>query len=1273
MRVQSRLRGGAGLARLTSEDMDMNRMDNLTPSASLLPLSLRRGGRGVRLFILFLIFSPLYANNVNPDGSYSTAVDIVVPPGTNNVQPKLSLAYNSNGANGILGVGWSLQGIPMLGRINNGHGVNYDGHDTYAGPAGKLVDISGSRTLFHTEIESYTNYVPAYGTCGAPANEPCSFTVKDASGLTMEFGVTENSRAVAIGRNWAVRIWALNKVSDSNGNFFTIQYAQDLVGGEIYPEKIIYTQSIHGGISRFRVIEFTYDTHRTDHYLSYPSGSPVETKWRMTGIIVRTNVLDWWGYQVPFTGDLVRRYALTYASGATTSRSILTSIQEFGSDNVSYLPAKTFTYRDGSSGLVANYNNAPIGYDRVFAGDCNGDGEADLMLVALRVKVAGKVTGDWYSCYLSNGTVFSTQLAVQVETGFHPLIGDFNGDGKTDFAAYAENGKAYIIQSTGTALIPYPQSNLPPGYNQIHAAGDCNGDGKADLMMVASNGDHTCLISNGTQFVAQWYAGIGLGYQSVLGDFNGDGRMDFGAYHEHGFAYIILATGSSLTAYGYGNMPQINQPLVFAGDCNGDGKTDLMISANRGISATYYNCLISNGTQFVAQYSTEIGFGYRTIVGDFNGDGKTDFAAYADSGHSYIISATGTGLIANYNPAPAGYTPFFAGDCNGDGLQDLMIVSTTGDSSQKGYHVCYLSNGTIFSNSISVKIGEGYDTTIGSGPGKTEFLVYAHNGHSYSIKVPGRYPDLMESTGNGMGGGITLEYTPSTNHPGAILVSAPDYPFAINNAPQLLVTRMTTTDGRDGSYPTTYQYHNNMRYNGTVDVRRSLGFEWVKTTRPDGSYGYVYFNQSNVDLAAMPMRETQFDPNGQLVSEITNTMTTMNPHPATKLTLVPQKRMVTYENGVAVFDSTTNTQYDSYGFATVKTTTIAGFTPQVESLVYAHDLANNVLGRITEKVLYSGSLGGAKLGHEKTIYNGNGAICAQPTQITLICQKQVWLDKTKNGAADRFITTSYTHTIYGTTASTTDALGHTMSFEYESEYQTFPARIINAKGYRTAYTYDARYGHKLTTTDMENGVTAETEYDVFGRSIQEKNVDGETVKTYVYANLGNANQQYQETRTADNSSEGYQWARAYSDGLGRVYKKVGEGYGVTAAELQTDITYDAMGRKASETNAYLNPGGTPRITQYVYQSDGRLQTTIFPEDRKDNTGKVKIHYTYGVTTLAGQTVAFTTVTDAKGNAKTSYKNAQRQTVRIDEPGASVRHSYDGADDQRRRECHNHGV
>jgi hypothetical protein len=218
-----------------------------------------------------LLCYPIHAG-VNPDGSYSESIPIEVPAGRNGIQPKLALSYNSNGGNGIVGVGWSLQGLPAITRINYGNGINYNGGDTYTGPEGRLIDVSASAglpagSLYHAENESWSKYEPlgwdgnllnGGNRCGDAA---CAWRVTDRSGIVSLYGDAGASRVGAVDSannamyGGAVRAWALSRITDLHGNYYEVEYYQD--AGQYYPKKITYT--LGSWASRFYAVTFDYD------------------------------------------------------------------------------------------------------------------------------------------------------------------------------------------------------------------------------------------------------------------------------------------------------------------------------------------------------------------------------------------------------------------------------------------------------------------------------------------------------------------------------------------------------------------------------------------------------------------------------------------------------------------------------------------------------------------------------------------------------------------------------------------------------------------------------------------------------------------------------------------------------------------------------------------------------------------------------------------------------------------------------------------------------
>jgi hypothetical protein len=197
---------------------------------------------------------------------FSPRIPIKTPPGARGMQPNLTLVYTPNGGNGILGKGWSLEGLPVITRVNNGGGIRFDGRDTYAhSELGVLVpQPDGS---YRTKKESFVRFVPS-GTCG---DGPCSWTAYDRTGTRYDYGaLTEHygdtTSRLLVQESDDVKVWALASVRDVFGSSYQVSYIQDRDNGEIYPRQVVYTKGV--ALSRLRFIDFSYEA-RTDVEMGY--------------------------------------------------------------------------------------------------------------------------------------------------------------------------------------------------------------------------------------------------------------------------------------------------------------------------------------------------------------------------------------------------------------------------------------------------------------------------------------------------------------------------------------------------------------------------------------------------------------------------------------------------------------------------------------------------------------------------------------------------------------------------------------------------------------------------------------------------------------------------------------------------------------------------------------------------------------------------------------------------------------------------------------------
>ncbi len=726
------------------------------------------------------------ASGVGPDGAFNYSIPLSLPPATGGIGPELSFSYNSEGGDGLLGLGWQLTGYDVISRdfrypvrlIDIG---SDEDHFVFMG---QRLFKDPSTGYYRTESETYLRIEFC---TGGPSGNGHYWKVTDKNGITRFYGSRSSSPStLSEGGGYIfahsslpsdpARIWALDKVMDVHGNYYTISYVQDqaVIGSNNpvvtgwYPKRIIYTRNdeANKAFGKYRMVEFGY-TQREDTFAdSRPT--PVSNKVLLSTIKVYTNVaLD--GWEGVISSTLHHRYDLSYESKDFARKSLLKSFQESSGDDTLEKPALQFTYTlnsnpdnppvltgtgTGASAIIVENNGSTTKpkVEILTNADFDGDGKDDMMIYkgnhTLKIYYSrpgasnGGFPGEsarefnqpgWKDTdYLAHGNIQSTML-----------MGDFNGDGKTDFMLYGGTESLVNVDQIWYMYLSVPGSatgefgspatihfgdlaflsleygkeygewgNVAVEYGltpYLMRLGDFNGDGKTDILSLGkSNGSTGTLAAK-----AAW--------KIFLAKSDGSGFDAYPGYGTYSPAYVINGYLSSVSPW-----------FLYNGDFTGDGRDDVIYCVTTLVNNVYtYGWYIAApySTGAFANYQDNIDFGKlylrsrdqafspQLYFRDFNGDGKTDVLSHLttrgdfsdppmDDSWALFIADPVTGRFANLanNPPGATFTtkdvygisPNLFGDFNGDGMTDFIVCHNVSGSSGNYTlsYATYLATGT---------------------------------------------------------------------------------------------------------------------------------------------------------------------------------------------------------------------------------------------------------------------------------------------------------------------------------------------------------------------------------------------------------------------------------------------------------------------------------------------------------------------------------------------------------------------------------------------------
>ena len=327
------------------------------------------------------------------------------------------------------------------------------------------------------------------------------------------------------------------------------------------------------------------------------------------------------------------------------------------------------------------------------SGDFNSDGIPDL--VSLNPSGVTVLKGDGaggFSATYQYG--FNSSTSGAVASVANVVVGDFNNDGKLDFAVGYETSPGSstlaIFLGRGDGTFQQPVNTTVPSGVVALAGGDFNGEGRLDLAVVTttgiSNSQDAILIllgkGDGTFSAPVSYPAAPDVSSMLAGDFNGDGKQDLAVVNTNGGAGDLSSSIGFLLGKGDGtftpgtSIPIANLNAIGVGDFNGDGKLDIAAEAAGGLTI-----FLGRGDGTFAQSAVyPNAAGDSVLVTDLNGDGIPDLVL----GTSYVLG-NGDGTfqppVPLFGSSSSLYvlnSPLIGADLTGDGKIDLVSTTALG-------------------------------------------------------------------------------------------------------------------------------------------------------------------------------------------------------------------------------------------------------------------------------------------------------------------------------------------------------------------------------------------------------------------------------------------------------------------------------------------------------------------------------------------------------------------------------------------------------------------
>ncbi|MEE4217033.1 MAG: RHS repeat-associated core domain-containing protein [Xanthomonadales bacterium] len=637
---------------------------------------------------------------VDAQGSANYRIPLLTAPGSGGLAPQMSLQYNSQGANDVAGVGWSIGGQSAISRcpqtreqdgIDGKRSVSLDWFDRFCLDGQRLMAVKGvygaDGTEYRMEIDDFSRVVSR----GQAGKGPAWFEVWHGNGSVSYYGNSQDSRIEARvpGDSDSVMTWALNRQQDGAGNYIDYRYQeQEGVPVEVTLASVNYTGNVRAGTQPYAEMRFHYSTGRND----VPDSRVVGGKYSRKRLLTRIDSLARAG-SAGSPMQSLRSWFLAYGQDGF-GRKVLESVEECSDSGKAYCFEPTgFSWLKNENVIGENGVGAGHLFPRLFKGltlaDVNGDGRRDLLILEgdnpFYFKIAhanadGSFQPGTDSYPVPAGT--ETDRPVQLLTidmdadGFQDVIYPKKGASGVNWVARLSDSHGFgkeIIVAEGCCDYLEPK---------VASVVDFNGDGLADLVT------HTAVDSSswqGTLVVLVNGSGSGgsVGFESptpLVVDYSAD------LFPEDVNRQWFLKNG----APGFREVIDRSPDAVQVFDYNGDGNVDLLARVDR----SYVHCGLNCNTTAAVRAMSTLPPGF-----DFESNPPADGdEGYYNVGFYIIFESDGAGRYSQKAvvakeakfgcDVPVACEPWsglpdveqiFPVDINGDGLADLAYRDREGE------------------------------------------------------------------------------------------------------------------------------------------------------------------------------------------------------------------------------------------------------------------------------------------------------------------------------------------------------------------------------------------------------------------------------------------------------------------------------------------------------------------------------------------------------------------------------------------------------------------